>query len=97
MLGHKSREFERQVAVSLEALVPPDNFYRQVDQCIDLSFVRDLAAEFYSSLGRPSIDPVVFFRLHLVAFAEKVGRFSCSCSQARNRIARKIDSHHYLM
>ncbi len=24
-------------------LVPKDNFYRQVDQCIDLSFVRDLA------------------------------------------------------
>ena len=51
MLGHKSREFKRQVAVSLEALVPADNFYRQVDQCIDLSFVRDLAAEFYPNLG----------------------------------------------
>lgn len=63
MLGHKSREFKQQVAVSLETLVPPDNFYRRVDRCIDLSFVRDLAAELYSSFGRPSIDPVVFFRL----------------------------------
>ena len=72
MLGHKSREFKRQVAVSLEALVPADNFCRQVDQCIDLSFVRDLAAEFYSNLGRPSIDPVVFFRLQLIAFFESI-------------------------
>ena len=59
MLGHKSREFKRQVAVSLEALVPLDNFYRQLHQCIDLSFVRELAEKFYSSFGRPSIDPVV--------------------------------------
>jgi transposase len=72
MLGHKSRAFKQHVAISLEALVPQDNFYRQVDQCIDLSFVRDLAAEFYSSFGRPSIDPVVFFRLQLIAFFEGI-------------------------
>jgi transposase len=72
MLGHKSREFKRQVAVSLEVLVPPDNFYRQVDQCVDLSFVRDIAAEFYSSFGRPSIDPVVFSHLQLIAFFEGI-------------------------
>ncbi len=72
MLGHKSRDFKQHVAVSLDALVPQDNFYRQVDQCIDLSFVRDLAGEFYSKFGRPSIDPVVFFRLQLIAFFESI-------------------------
>ncbi len=72
MLGHKSRDFKQLVAVSLETLVPADNFYRQVDQCFDLSFVRDLAAELYSSFGRPSIDPVVFFRLQLIAFFEGI-------------------------
>ena len=45
MPGHKSREFKQHIAVSVETLVPQDNFYRLVDQCIDLSFVRDLAAE----------------------------------------------------
>ena len=70
MLGHKSREFKQHVAVSLEALVPRDNFYRQVEQCVDLSFVRELAAGFYPSLGRLSIDPVVLFRLRLIAFFE---------------------------
>lgn len=72
MLGHKDRDFKQHVAVSLETLVPQDNFYRQVDQCIDLSFVRDLAEEFYSKFGRPSIDPVVFFRLQLIAFFEGI-------------------------
>jgi transposase len=72
MLGHKSREFKQHVSVSLDALVPLENFYRQVDQCINLSFVRDLATEFYFSFGRPSIDPVVFFRLQLIAFFEGI-------------------------
>ncbi len=72
MLGHKARDFRQHAAVSLEDLVPKDNFYRQVEQCIDLSFVCDLAGEFYSNIGRPSVDPVVFFKLQLIAFFEGV-------------------------
>src|SRR5512143_98453 len=72
MLGYKTREFKQHAAISLDALVPKNNFYRQLDQSIDLSFVRELAEEFYSSFGRPSIDPVVFFRLQLIAFFEGI-------------------------
>ena len=68
MLGHKARDFRPLKAVSLEDLVPEDNFYRQVERSIDLSFVRELAAEFYSNIGRTSVDPVVFFKLQLIAF-----------------------------
>ena len=52
--------------------MPDDNFYRQVERSIDLSFVRDLANDFYSNIGRPSIDPVVFFKLQLIAFFEGI-------------------------
>jgi transposase len=72
MLGYKAREFRPLTAVSLEDLVPEDNFYRQVDRSIDLSFVHDLADKFYSSIGRPSVDPVVFFKLQLIAFFEGI-------------------------
>jgi hypothetical protein len=43
MLGHKSRAFKQHVAISLEDLVPKENFYRQVEQCIDLSTVAGMA------------------------------------------------------
>src|SRR6266498_1658768 len=72
MLGHKAREFRPLTAVSLEDLVPEHNFYRQVERSIDLSFVHDLANDFYSNIGRPSIDPVVFFKLQLIAFFEGI-------------------------
>lgn len=72
MLGHKARDFRQHESISLEDLVPEDNFYRQVERSVDLSFVRELAGEFYSSIGRPSVDPVVFFKLQLIAFFEGV-------------------------
>src|SRR5512133_1778113 len=72
MLGHKAREFKQHTSISLEDLVPADNFYRQVERRIDLSFVRKLASEFYANMGRPSIDPVVFFKLQLIAFFEGI-------------------------
>jgi transposase len=72
MLGHKAREFKQHKSISLEDFVPDDNFYRQVERNLDLSFVRDLADEFYSNLGRPSVDPVVFFKLQLIAFFEGI-------------------------
>jgi transposase len=72
MLGHKAREFKQHKSISLEDLVPDDNFYRQVQRSIDLSFVRELVDDFYASMGRPSIDPVVFFKLQLIAFFEGI-------------------------
>ena len=72
MMGLKDRAFAPLVAVSLEALVPQDHFYRYLDRTLDLSFVREVVQETYAPLGRPSIDPVVFFRLQLVMFFEDI-------------------------
>ena len=56
--------------VSLEELVPKDNFYRRLEERLDLSFVRDLVEPLYARGGRPSVDPIVFFKLQLVLFCE---------------------------
>jgi transposase len=51
-------------------VVPQDHFYRHLDARLDLSFVRDLVQGTYALHGRPSIDPIVFFKLQLVMFFE---------------------------
>jgi hypothetical protein len=38
MLCQKAREFRQHESISLEDLVPDDNFYRQVEQSIDIDF-----------------------------------------------------------
>jgi transposase len=73
MLGPpKIRELDQSILVSLERLVPADHFYRHLDATLDLSFVRDWVKDCYAERGRPSIDPVVFFRFHLLMFFEGI-------------------------
>jgi transposase len=70
MMGIKERAFGPLPPVSLEDLVPADHFYRHFERTLDLGFVRDLVRESYTGIGRPSVDPVVFFKLQLVLFFE---------------------------
>ncbi len=70
MMGTKLRDFAPLPNLSLEELVPKDNFYRRLDAMLDLSFVRELVRECYACSGCPSVDPVVFFKLQLVLFFE---------------------------
>ena len=72
MIGTKARIFKPITAVSLEELVPANHFYRRLDRVVDLTFVRVLVKETYAERGRPSIDPVVFFKLQLVMFFDGI-------------------------
>ena len=42
---------------SLDAHVPRDHLLRSIDRFVDLSELRRELGPFYSTLGRPSIDP----------------------------------------
>jgi transposase len=71
MMGTKARLLTPVMVRSLDELVPADHFYRHLDRVLNLAFVRDLDHGCYvADKGRPSVDPVVFFRLQLVMFFE---------------------------
>ena len=71
MLGPpKLRLLDQPVTVALEEMVPPGNFYRHLNAVLDLSFVRTWVRDCYAAQGRPSIDPIVFFKLQLILFFE---------------------------
>ncbi len=72
MMGTKARRFAPLINVSLEDLVPADHFYRHLERTLDLSFVREFVQQTYAGGGRPSIDPIVFFKLQLVMFFEGI-------------------------
>ena len=87
MMGLKERAFAPLVAVSLEELVPQDHFYRHLQKVLDLSFVHDLVRECYAAGGRPSIDPVVFFKLQLVMFFEDIRSERLLMRQVADRLS----------
>lgn len=88
----KERAFAPLVAVSLEELVPQDHFYRHLQRVLDLSFVHDLMREYYAAAGRPSIDPVVFFKLQLIMFFEDIR----SERLLMRLVADRLSMHWYL-
>jgi transposase len=70
MMGLKTRVVTPRHTVSLDDLGPAEHCSRHLDRVLDLSFVRDLVRKTYAPVGRPSIDPVVFFRLQLILIFE---------------------------
>ena len=60
--------------VCLDELVAEDDRYRTLDRLVDWSFVRELAAPYYSEdVGRPSIDPIVLVKLMVAGALEGIG------------------------
>src|SRR4030095_14301269 len=70
VMGIKERACAPLPPVTREDLVPPDHFSRHRERSLDLSCVRDLVKGTYADIGRPSIDPVVFFKMQLILFFE---------------------------
>jgi transposase len=72
MVGIKARVFHPIEARTLEQFVPPEHVYRQLERTVDLRLVRGLVADCYAAGGRPSVDPMVLFKLQLVLFFEGI-------------------------
>src|ERR1700757_4275578 len=53
---------------SLERHVPADPMLRAIDSFVDLADLRVRLAPFYSSIGRPSIDPELMIRMLLIGY-----------------------------
>lgn len=53
---------------SLEDHVPEDHLLRRIDALMDFSEVRTHLAPFYSSTGRPSVDPELIVRMLVVGY-----------------------------
>jgi transposase len=70
MMGTKDRRFVPLPPVTLEDLVPPDHVSRHHQRSVELGFVRELVRDASAERGRPSIDPVVFFKRQLIMFFE---------------------------
>src|SRR5580693_5207601 len=69
MMGHQQVE---QAALfyefSLERHVPTDHLLRSIDRFVELGELRRELAAFYSTMGRPSIDPELMIRMLIVGY-----------------------------
>ena len=54
--------------ITIEQLVPPNHLVRKLESAIDFSFIYPLVEPLYSTLGRPSVDPVVLIKMTFVQY-----------------------------
>ena len=54
--------------VNLEEMIPQDHFLRVIEKYFDWNFIYEEVEKQYSIFGRPSIDPVVLFKIHILKF-----------------------------
>src|SRR6266478_925189 len=72
---------------SLERHVPATHLLRSIDRFVDLSDIRSHLAPFYSSTGRPSIDPELLVRMLLVGYCYGIRSERRLCEEVHLNLA----------
>jgi transposase len=72
---------------SIEAHVPADHLLRSIDRFVDLSELRRDLAPFYSTLGRPSIDPELMIRMLIIGYCVGIRSERRLCEEVHLNLA----------
>jgi transposase len=72
MQGIKTFTPKMLYSISLQELVPENNFYRRLLAALDLHWLYKETAEYYGTEGQESIDPVVFFKICMVGYINNI-------------------------
>ena len=72
---------------SLERHVPSAHLLRAIDRFVDLSDIRSHLVPFYSSTGRPSIDPELLVRMLLVGYCYGIRSERRLCEEVHLNLA----------
>jgi transposase len=72
---------------SIDAHVPANHLLRSIDRFVDLSELRRDLAPFYSTLGRPSIDPELIIRMLIVGYCFGVRSERRLCEEVHLNLA----------
>jgi transposase len=72
MQGIKTYQEKLFLSFRLSERVPKDNFYRRLQETLDLSYLRKLTAQYYGTEGQKSIDTEVFFKFMLIGYLENI-------------------------
>jgi transposase len=88
MMGQQAGGQERLFySFNLEDHVPADHLLRGIDQCLDLSELRQYLTEYYSRTGRPSIDPELMMRMLIIGYSYGIRSERRLCEEVHLNLA----------
>ena len=69
---------------TMEEIVPKDSLFRKIDKYIDFTFIYDEVKDLYSeNNGRPSIDPVVLFKIVFIQALDGIKSMRKTCEKIK--------------
>lgn len=72
---------------TLEEIVPQEHLVRKLDAAIDLTFIEDEVESLYSAFGKPSIPPLVLFKLLIINYMFGINSMRKTCEECEVNIA----------
>ena len=80
---NKSKQSEM-IFMTMESMVPEESLFRKIDRMIDFTFIYDEVKDYYSeNNGRPSIDPVVLFKLVFIQTLDGIKSMRKTCEKIK--------------
>lgn len=72
------------VMMTMEEMIPKDSIFRKIDKYIDFTFIWEEVKDLYSEdNGRPSIDPVVLFKLVFIQAIDGIKSMRQTCKKIK--------------
>ena len=88
MLSKKNEERGQYEMICIEELVPEDHLLRKIEAAIDFSHIYEFVGDLYCpDNGRPSIDPVVLFKMVLIQHLFGIPSLRKTAEEVRMNVA----------
>lgn len=72
---------------TIDDIVPEEHLVRKIDAAIDLKFIEDEVESLYSAFGKPSIPPLVLFKLLIINYMFGINSMRKTCEECEVNMA----------
>ena len=79
MTNRNTAKLDCMIYYTLDELVPQDHLIRKMEEALDFRFIYPKVQHLYSCHGRPSIDPVVLFKMLIINIVFGINSMRKTC------------------
>lgn len=83
----RTKKHDNIILKTIDQLVPNDHDVRKLESCINWNFIYPLVEHLYSDFGRPSIDPVILFKMIFINIIFGIGSMRKTCEEIQVNLA----------
>lgn len=87
MTNRHNRKSDCFIFLTIEEMVPQNHLVRKLEAGIDFNFIYPKVEHLYSKVGKPSIDPVVLFKLLILNIIDGNNSMRRTCERAQTDMA----------